>query len=420
MLNARIVVLLVLAVAASLSAIAREGMTISPLEDALATPGVKAGLAAIDASRDDSARLLVEIGGIESPSGQEQQRAEAVARHMQDIGLSDVTVTDIWNVVGRIPGRSGQSVVFVSTLDDLATVAEHQRSASQPLRVVGDKVLGPGSNTSLTTVALMSAASALLESGLQPEHDIVFAAAAQEETGLGGMRALYRQHRQQAIAFVDVLGEGEVLAYGGIGIHWWKVTAYGSPGHTLHGGLPNVNQAIGRAVDRILMLSPPLDSNGDLARLNIAVIESGRVFNHKPASGWFSLDIRGLTEEIIGRLEAGVQRELAAIESELDVRFELEAITNTPPGQIPGARESALVRNAQAISAYLGSEPTLSNSGSSNMNIAVAGGTPAIQIGGERGGRRGFADEWASLDVLQRTARHVFLASVTLGQAIDG
>jgi len=412
-------VLLLLAVMAAGSARCDDKLLAIPLAEALANPRVEAGLGAIDASRESSARALVEIGGIEAPSGQEQQRAEQVARQMKAAGLSDVVVTDIWNVVGRIPGRSGKSVVFVSTLDDLATVAEHQRRAGRPPQIVDDKVVGPGSNTSLTTVALLAAATALIEGQFQPEHDIVFAAVAQEETGLTGMKALYTQYREQAIAFIDVLGEGEVLAYGGIGIHWWRVTAFGSPGHTLRGGLPNVNQGIGRAVDRILGLSPDVADDKDLARLNIAMIQSGAVFNHKPESGWFSLDIRGLTDEIMTGLEAGVRRELAAVESELDVRFEMEVVSSTPPGQIPGARESTLVRNSQAISAFLGSAPRLSNSGSSNMNISVAGGTPTIQLGSERGGRRGFSDEWASLDTLQRTARHVFLAAVTLGRAID-
>ena len=402
----------------ALSARAAEPLSITPLAEALASAKVQAGLHQIAINRENHARALVQIGGIPAPSGHEEQRAREVARQMQELGLSDVVVTDIWNVVGRIPGRSGRAVVFVSTLDDLATVAEHQRQSEEPLRIAGDRVVGPGSNTSLTTVALLAAARALLEGGFQPEHDIVFAAVAQEETGLTGMKALYGQYRSRALAFVDVLGEGEVLAYGGIGIHWWKVTAYGIPGHTLRGGLPNVNQAIGRAVDRILALAPGAAAGEDLARLNIAVINSGAVFNHKPESGWFSLDIRGLTQEIIARLEEGVKRELSTIESELDVRFEQELVSSTPPGQIPGALKSALVENSRAISVFLGTQPRLSNSGSSNMNISVAGGTPTIQIGSERGGRRGFADEWASIETLQRTSRHVFLEAVTLGRAL--
>jgi len=89
--------------------------------------------------------------------------------------------------------RSGKALIFVATLDDLATVAEHQTAARQKPRLDGDRVVGPGTNTSTTTASLIAAADALLKSGLRPEHDLVFAAVAQEETGLKGMLALYAQ-----------------------------------------------------------------------------------------------------------------------------------------------------------------------------------------------------------------------------------
>ena len=89
----------------------------------------------------------------------------------------------------------------------------------------------------------------------------------------------------------------------------------------------------------------------------------------------------------------------------------------TPPGQIPGAIESSLVVNSIAISDYLGTSPTLSNAGSANLNVAIAGGTLSIAISSERGGRRGFPDEWADIPILQRTAKHVFLTAITQANA---
>ncbi|WP_116367089.1 M20/M25/M40 family metallo-hydrolase [Parahaliea mediterranea] len=379
---------------------------------------VRRGLNWLDAHRDHSARQLADIGAIIAPSGQEQERAHFVAGAMRAAGLVDVRVSPVNNVVGRIAGTSGKALVFVSTLDDLATVAQHQRAAAHPPRVSGERVVGPGSNTSLTTAALLAAAGAWQHSGLKPRHDIVFAAVAGEETGLLGMRELYRDYRERAIGFVDVLGEGEVIEYGGIGIHWWRVTARGEGGHTLEGGTPNINQAIGRAVDRLLQLPLPAPVDGAaVAWLNVAVLDSGAVFNHRPETGWFSLDVRALEAGHLAMLEDDVRRTLAAIEAELPVSFALEAVSTLPPGQIAGARESQLVRSAEAVSHYLGSSPRIDNRGSSNMNIAVAGGTPAIQIGSERGGRRGYPQEWADIPTLQRTSRHVFLLSVILGGA---
>ncbi len=381
---------------------------------AIKRSGVLAGLDGIAADRRQVAELLQEIGGIISPSGAEHQRANAVADHMRSIGLTDVRVTESPNAIGVIPGRSDQALVFVSTLDDLATVAEHQRAASTLPRIEDGRVVGPGTNTSLTTVAILAAAASYLALDMEPELTLVFAAVAQEETGLKGMKALFAEYQDRAVAFVDVLGDGHSISYGALGIHWWRVEAAGPGGHTLSGGLPNVNQGIGRAVDRILSLPDARRDDDTRTRINVAVLESGAVFNHKPEEGWFSLDIRSMDAATIESIETEVRGILGDVSGETGIALTMEPFQLTPGGQIDGAEESALVVNAANISRHLGYEPTLSNSGSSNMNVAVAGGTLAIGLGGSRGGERGQPGEWADIDGMVRTAQHVFLLAVTL------
>jgi len=372
----------------------------------------------VDALRDAAARLLVEIGGIESPSGEEHARAARVAAEMRRIGLSDVRVTASPNAIGRIPGQSGAAIVFVSTLDDLLTVAEHQRERGSPPAIEGDRVIGPGTNTSSTTVATLIAARALIDAGIRPKHDLVFAGVAQEETGLNGMRDLYAEYKDTALAFIDVLGDGRSISYGALGIHWWKVIASGPPGHTLQGGLPNVNRGIARAVDRILGLPQPARHADRVTRVNVAMLQSGAVFNHKPAEGWFSLDIRSLDAEIIAEIEDAVHSILAEVTDETGVSFRLEPENLVPGGQIPGALDSDLVRWSAHVSRRIGLSPTFSNSGSANLNVAIGAGTPAIGLGGGRdgrGGRRGNADEWADIDAMLRAAKHVALLAIALG-----
>jgi acetylornithine deacetylase/succinyl-diaminopimelate desuccinylase-like protein len=219
------------------------------------------------------------------------------------------------------------------------------------------------------------------------------------------------------VAFIDVLGEGSSLSYGALGIHWWRVHANGPAGHTLNGGLPNINQAIGRAVDRILQIPDPALYDDRRTRLNVAILSSGAVFNHKPETGWFSLDVRSLDPQHIDSMERQTRAILTQVTQELGIGFEIESVSKTPPGQIPGALDSTLVQNSIAISNYLGTDPTLSNAGSANLNIAIAGGTLSIAISSERGGQRGFADEWADIEVLQRTAKNVFLTAITQANA---
>lgn len=406
----------VIALACGLWFVARESSAQRPLPQAMSDPQVAAALAAVDARRDETARWLATIGAIVSPSGHERERAEAVAAEMRRIGLSDVTVDLSPNVVGRIRGRSGKALVFVSTLDDLATVAAHQRAASAKPRIEGDRVVGPGTNTSTTTASLIAAADALLKSGLTPEHDLVFAAVAQEETGLVGMGALYSQWKDRSLAFVDVLGDGHSVTYGAITIHWWKVVASGPGGHSLSGGVPNVNQGIGRAVDRILQLPQPERYKDDRVVINVAMMQSGAVYNHKPETGWFSLDVRSLDGARVEEVEAEVKKILATVTSETTIAFEMEPFQLTPGGQIPGLRDSALVTTAAAISGHLGYSAQLGNAGSANLNVPLGHGSVAIGIGGERGGRRGFPDEWGDIPQMMRTAKFLVLLAATIGK----
>ena len=383
--------------------------------DVLSDNSVKKSLQTLEAMKGRMANRLAEIAAIPSPSGQEHRRAAKTAEYMRAIGLSDVAVDAAPNAIGRIPGRSGKALVFISTLDDLQTVAEHQKAAPRSPWVEGDRVIGPGTNTSSTTVSMLAAAEALIGSGFKPEHDLVFAAVAQEETGLTGMKRLFQEYHERALAFVDILGDGRSISYGAIGIHWWKVKASGPGGHTLGGGLPNVNQGIGRSVDRILQLPQPDREKASRTVLNVSIINSGAVFNHKPETGWFSLDIRSIDASVISEIEEAVRGILAQVTRETGIKFEMEPFQLTPGGQIPGAEESPLVKSSVEIARFLGLDPRLSNAGSSNMNVAVGAGVPAIGLGGDRGGERGTPNEWANVPAMVLTAKHVFLLAVSLG-----
>ena len=340
----------------------------TPLAAALATEAAASGLSLLDSEgcRDQAVEALCAVGAIASPSGFEHDRAEEVAARMRAAGLSDVRITEAPNVIGVIPGRSAaaRALVFIATLDDLASVAELQRAGQPPPHLVvgqgaavdhtageipssGERVVGPGSNCSVSTAAILAAGEALAGT-YDGERTLVFAAVAQEETGMGGMKALYEELRPTADAFVDVLGDGHSVTFGALSIHWHRITARGPGAHTLRGGLPHVNQAIGRAVDRILSL--PEASNGWVnnendatrTRLNVAMIDSGAVFNHKPSEGWFSLDVRSMDEAVITDIEGRVRSILSDVGAETQIELQMEAVQITPGACAGAARPCSL------------------------------------------------------------------------------
>ena len=126
-------------------------------------------------------------------------------------------------------------------------------------------------------------------------------------------------------------------------------------------------------------------------------------------------DVRSLDGARVDEVEADVRKMLAQVTRETTITFAMEPNQLTPGGQIPGMRESALVTTAAAISKHLGYDAELGNAGSSNMNVPLGHGTPAIGVGGERGGQRGFADEWADIPQMMRTAKYIVLLAATIG-----
>ena len=270
---------------------------------------------------------------------------------------------------------------------------------------------------------MLTAAEALAASGFEPEHDLVFAAVAQEETGLVGMRRLYERYKSDAVAFVDILGDGSTISYGALGIHWWRIEASGPPGHTLRGGLPNVNLGIAKAVERILAMPHPLRSAERMTRANVAILRSGSVFNHKPAEGWFSLDLRSLDAGTIEAMEEETRAILAEVTAETGIDFRMEAENIVPGGQIEGALDSGLVRWSQAIGDHLGVDPQLSDAGSANLNVAIADGTlaigrvreDAVRVGAQLGVRRkGPFGHTEAVGHVRRAAAHEHLVAARL------
>jgi acetylornithine deacetylase/succinyl-diaminopimelate desuccinylase-like protein len=177
-----------------------------------------------------------------------------------------------------------------------------------------------------------------------------------------------------------------------------------------------VNRGLARAMEAIFALPHPEREQDSRTVINISMIRSGAVFNHKPESGWFSLDIRSLDESVVATVEAEVRAILERVGGDTETSLTLEAFQLTPGGQIPGARDSELVTSAEAIARHLGFEPSLSNRGSSNLNVAIGNGTLAIGLGGRRGGDRAQPEEWASIPAMMDTARHVLLLAATVGR----
>jgi len=340
-----------------------------------------------------------EMSRLYSPSGNEVLRARYIVAKYKSYGIENAHIDTHGNAVGLVEGRSeGPSIAFFGTMDDLATVAEMVKTWDKPIEERGGRLIGPGTNSSATCATLLGVARLFTLDEVSFSGRVYFVGLVQEETGLTGIKGFLDDHPGEIDYVVDIMSGIGSISYGAIGIHWFKIHFKGNRGHTLSGGLPNVTRAVAQAVDRIFDLRVPTSPPEKRSHLNISMLGAGSVYNHKHDDGWFSVDLRSMDNDVLNGLKQkifGIAEEVAAVHG-----FEhwVEQYSEVPAGQIPGARNSRLVRIAEEVTILLGSGVSLSNSGSSNMNVGIARRIPSISTGGSRGSGRDTPDEYANIE----------------------
>ncbi|MCP4711530.1 MAG: M20/M25/M40 family metallo-hydrolase [Planctomycetes bacterium] len=340
-----------------------------------------------------------EMARLYSPSGNEALRARYIVGKFKSYGIESARIDSHGNAVGMVEGKTeGPAIVFLGTMDDLATVAEMVKTWDKAIEEKDGRLIGPGTNSSATCATLLGVARLFTLEEVSFAGKVYFVGVVQEETGLTGIKGFLDDHPGEIDYVVDIMSGIGSISYGAIGIHWFKIHFKGNRGHTLSGGLPNVTRAVAQAVDRIFDLTVPKSPADKRSHLNISMLGAGSVFNHKHDDGWFSVDLRSMDNDVLN----GLKREIFTIAEEVAAvhgfEYLVENYSEVPAGQIPGARDSDLVRIAEEATLLLGSGASLGNSGSSNMNVGIAHRIPSISTGGSRGSGRNTFDEYANVE----------------------
>jgi len=340
-----------------------------------------------------------EMARLYSPSGNETLRARYIVDKFKSYGIDNAHIDAHGNAVGLVEGQSdGPAIAFLGTMDDLATVAEMVKAWNKPIEEKDGRLIGPGTNSSATCATLLGVARLFTLDEVAFSGKVYLVGVVQEETGLTGIKGFLADHPGQIDYVVDIMSGIGSISYGAIGIHWFKIHFKGNRGHTLSGGLPNVTRAVAQAVDRIFDLTIPKSPPDKRSHLNISMFGAGSVFNHKHDDGWFSVDLRSMDNGTLKGLKQqifDIAREVAEVHG---FEYWVENYSEVPAGQIPGARNSKLVRIAEEATLLLGSRVSLGNSGSSNMNVGIARRIPSISTGGSRGSGRNTLDEYANIE----------------------
>lgn len=360
------------------------------LQKIVADTRVTQALAFLKDDNDKMLKELLELTQIPAFSNHEKVKAERMMEKFQAIGLEDVHMDEVWNVFGTLKGTKRTPKIMMAAHTDVVFPLDTDLTPTEKDGVW----YAPGINDDTHGLAdLLTIIRAIQYSRLQFEGDIIFCANVGEE-GLGdlrGVKYIFGQPNDIA-AFVslDTPTVGGII-HRGTGSFRYHVMFTGRGGHSFADfGLPNPIHTMGRVIARIADFQVP---DVPKTTFNVGVVDGGTSVNTIAAKCSFLLDIRSDSPVELSRLEQELENIVSeAVEQENNrwvhsapVKAEIKKVGERPAGTQPD--DCLIVKIAQEACKAIGIEPELRDETSTDANIPISKGIPALSVG--RGGREG-------------------------------
>lgn len=368
-------------------------------------PDVSAALEFVTTIEQRSYDDLVELTEIPAPPFKEERRAIRFAEMLREAGLSDVTMDEVGNVIGRRPGKGERVVAYSAHLDTV-----FPEGTDVTVRHDGDKLRAPGiGDNTRGLVVVLGVLRALQHTGIATDADVLFIGNVGEE-GLGdlrGVKHLFRDDAEKIDALIAVDGgRTDRIVYGGVGSHRYRVTFRGPGGHSWGAfGTANPHHALGRAIALFDAAALPITKSGVKTSYNVGRIGGGTSINSVPFESWMEIDLRSGDQDKIDEIDAALHAAVAqALREEnadkthgAKLTADVARVGTRPAAK--GNRKSPLVQRALAATLSENIQPQLRIS-STDANLPISLGIPAVTMsrGGDGGDAHAPSEWWRNDD----------------------
>lgn len=339
----------------------------------------------LEADNDRTTEEQIELTEIEAPTFEEAEKGKTFAHKLSDLGVRDVATDEVGNVFGIRPGRGGgPKLVVCAHLDTV-----FPRGTDVKARREGSRVYAPGiSDDGRGLASVLTLVRALNEANIRTRGDLIVGATVGEE-GLGdlrGVKALFAR-RSDIDGFISIEpGTPDRITYLAAGSKRYKITFEGPGGHSFGSfGTPSPIHALGRAIAEFADLEVPRHPK---TTFNVGLIGGGTSVNTIAETAEAVIDMRSTSQAELEKLETealrlfrrAAEKENARWRRSDAIKVRMERVGDRPAGsQEPG---SLIVQAAAGAGLAMGFRPILEGASSTDSNIPIHLGIPAVTLGG--------------------------------------
>ena len=347
---------------------------------------------ALDGIKSSNAWLLdqqVSICEIPAPDFHEQARAAEFKKRLIALGYPGTRIDTAGNVIAERPGTgNGPTVMLAGHLDTV-----FPEGTDVKVKRDGVKFAAPGIGDDCRGLAVvLSVAKALNEGEIKTNGKVILVGNVGEEGegNLRGVRELLTSgYKGKVDYFISVDGLGLHVSDRAVGSKRYDVKFKGPGGHSYGAfGMPSAIHAMGRAIALISDVQVPSNPK---TTYTVGVVKGGTSVNSIAGDASMEVDMRSESLENLDSAEVRIKRAIDAgvaaenkrwPSSPAKITVKFDTIGIRPIGSKIQTDDSPIVRTAMNAAKALGQETTPTGSGSTDSNLPMSLGIPAITIGG--------------------------------------
>ena len=332
--------------------------------------------------QEEVKQLIRDLCAIPAPSHHEEKRAEFCKNWFEANGFGNVTIDEALNVIAPVNVTTDNALTVVMAHTDTV----FPDTEPMPFSEDGEFMYSPGVGDDTANLAVLMICARYYKDNLPADAPGMLFVANSCEEGLGnlkGSRRIVADYGKRVSDFISLDGATlNRVVTRAVGSHRYKVTVRTEGGHSFGKfGNRNAIHVLSTMITSLYAVKVPQNGSDSITTYNVGHISGGTSVNTIAQNAEMMYEYRSNDRECLAKMKVMFEKVIEFYRA-TGVDVEVELIGDRPcGGDVDPIRLEALRNRFRASVKDLFDMETINGSSSTDCNIPLSEGIPAICFG---------------------------------------